>query len=217
MAFIFGKETFESGTSPFTFDIYDTSGTGAQTLDTTSKVVGVNSIKLTRSTAGGARLKKTFGSDYTELYAQFKIFIPTAFTWGTGTYTGLIDLFSASEASEIGYINLEDYGTLRLTIGGVSGYINTGLDVSKNAVHKIEFRVKVSATVGRVEIWLDNNTATPSYSSGDINMGTTGMRVMWSPEVYSDGSHGDYYFDDVIVSTTFIGDGNNASFLNLMV
>lgn len=212
MTVLFNKETFETGSSPFTFDSYVTDASGSLTLDTTSKVVGANSMKVVRTSAGQSYLVKDLTANYTELYIQFKVFIPTAFAWGTGSYLGLINTFDLAEVDAL-YLNLEDYGTLRLTFGGGSGYIDTGINISKNAVHKIEIRLKISATVGVVSVWVDNNTSgSPDYTSGNINTGTIDMRYVWSAEGYSDGSHGDYYIDDFIIADAFIGAGAGANY-----
>lgn len=207
---VFNKETFEGGSLPGSFDAVSVLwGSGSAVIDDTSKVVGTYSAKFGASGEVNSSARKDLGSNYSELYIQFKIFIPTAFAFGGGGYFTLFEIFDVSD-NERFYVTLEDWGSIEMTLGGdMGGWVDSGLVLSKNAVHKIEIRVKQSATVGNVSIWVDNNVeGSPDYNSGNINTGTSLLRKLSLGISYSLEALTDFiYIDDVICDTAFIGEG----------
>lgn len=211
MPIIFKKETFESGTSPFTFSRYDTSATpnGSLTLDSTSKINGTKSMQVVRTGVGGARLViDDFGASYTDLYFQFYLFFPAGWSWQTATYTSIVDTFDSLFGTELFYTNLETVaGAIRMSFGGTpAGYALTSLAITPNVKTKVEIRIKINPTIGRRMVWINNNVeASPDYDSGNINTGVTAIRSFFTPESHSDDAHDSYYFDDYVVSTDFIG------------
>ena len=207
-AFTFGKEDFEScGAIPCTFTANDSYGSGTISLDSTSKVNDTDSARCDITAIDdGCILRKAITSS-SEMWYQFYIFIPTGWTFGASSYAGLLEIEDG-----VGFpvaCNLEDFGTLRITCAGDElPYTDTGVDIPLNTKTKIEIRVKISATVGDVDIWKDNDVAgSPNYNgSGTLNTGSQNMTDFsiggYHPDVVNDK-----YYDDVIFNTSFIGDG----------
>lgn len=212
IAYTFGKEDFEScGAIPCSFTAESSFGTGAMSLDATSKVNGTDSLRCDINTAeDGCEIYKDITSA-SEYYTQFYIFIPTGFTIGANGFLGLFSTYDTGGNPV--YCSLEDYGTIRITCNGDElGYTDTGIDISLNTKTKLEFRTKISTTAGDLDIWKDNNTVgSPTYNgSGTLNTGSQNIT-----RVYVGGYHpdivNDKYYDDVIVDTAFIGAGTAPS------
>jgi uncharacterized protein YoxC len=200
------QESFESGSSPWGFDALTDWGGGSLSLDTSSKISGSNSIKITRTAGGGVFLQKAFASDSEELYFQLKLFLPTGFSYGTAGYIGAFYIVGSSDQG-IFNINIEEAGAL--TINGASiGWRGTGITLAENTVNTIEGYAKFNGTTGNVKLWVNNSTeGSPDYNSGNINSGTVQARKIRTAEVWSDSAHSDFFFDDVIVNSSFIGTG----------
>lgn len=207
MALLFGPEKFEAG-SPGAFDAVDSEGWGLAdaALDTTSKVEATNSIIYTATGEGAARAEEDLGSGYSDLYFQLKGFFPTGWAFGASSYTGFFVARNAGDSSSILWFNIEDYGSIRITANGTMGYTNTGIDIPINSVFTLEFRIKISATVGNISIWLNNTTeGSPDYNSGNINTGTTNFQVIKFGNYYAPEAHSSFYLDFISMDTAFIG------------
>lgn len=210
MATLFGKETFEGGSLPASFDSQAASATSSTVIDSTSKVVGTYSARVSSTASGlGQYLLKNLGVNYTELYIQFKIFIPTAFAYGTATTVVLMHL-QDNAAATVFEMKLDDYGTQEIILqGGTLPYTDTTLALTKNVVHKVELYYKVNATTGAWKVWVDNDTfASPNAQASSLNTGTVQLRSLAFGGYFTDGAlTNSIYLDDVVVADTFIGAG----------
>lgn len=222
MATLFGKETFEGGSLPASFDSQNSSATSTLVIDSTSKVTGTYSAKFGATASGsGPYLIKNLGTLYSELYIQFKIFIPTAFAYGTATSIVMLQV-SDNSANEVFEMKLDDFGALEIILqGGTLAYTDTTLTLSKNAVHKVEIYYKANASTGAWKVWVDNNMfASPNAQASSLNTGTTQMRVFNFGGYFVDGSiTNNIYTDEVIISDAFIGAGvtsTSSSVLTMM-
>lgn len=213
-AFLFGKEDFEScgGGIPCTFTSNDSYGTGTMTLDATSKVNSTNSLKCTIVAADdGCLLTKSITST-AETWIQLYYLIPTGWTFGVNDYASLFGTEDAIAGLDV-YCNIENYGTVRITCSGATlAYTDTGIDLALNTKHRLEFRIKISATVGDLDIWLNNTTeGSPSYNgSGTMNTGVTNMAYFFLGGYHPDAVNAKYY-DDAIQDSAFIGLGTVAA------
>lgn len=203
------SETFETSTTTTSkFDSDGSYGTGAFTLDSTSKVNGIDSARCNISTAGdGCVLTETLSyyPQNVEYYAQFTILLPTGFAIGGSGYLSLFS-FGDGVGNPV-YCNLEDYGTIRLICDGDElAYTDTGIDIPLNTPTTLEFRVKVGATTGDLDIWKnEGDIANPTYNgSGTLNTGTQNI-TSFSIGGYHPDIVNDKYYDDVYISTGFIG------------
>lgn len=202
------SEDFEGGSLPAGFDSQASSSTSSTVIDGTSKVTGTYSAKLGATGSGsGQYLIKNLGSDYTEIYIQFNIFIPTAFAYGTATSFVLMELRDGSANSVI-ELKIDDYGTQEIILGGGTlGYTDTTIALSKNTIHKVELYFKSNASTGAWKLWVDNNTeGSPDASGSSLNTGSYPTRIVNFGSYYADGSITDnIYVDDFKVNNTFIG------------
>ena len=208
MSLIFGKETLEGGSLPASFDSVGTLFDAATaTLDNNSKVTGTYSILFANTDEGGAAAVKDLGSEYTELYIQFKGFLPSGFTFGASGYCGFGHLTDSGNNSRL-FFNIENFGTVRLTVGGDTVFINTGVDIPINSVFKLEIYIKKNATTGQIKVWLNNDTeGSPDYDSGAINTGATGVQNVHFGKNYVPEAVSDYYLDEFCIGDEFIGAG----------
>lgn len=207
-AFVFGKEDFEScGAAPCSFDGISSYGSGQMNLDSTSKVNGTDSARcdITAADDGCGWFNDVPSED--EYWYQMTIFIPTGFTIGASGY--LVLLSTGDGVGAPFYCNLEDYGVIRLVCDGDEmAYTDTGINVSLNTDTKLEFRFKIGAATGDLDIWVNNNTeASPDYNgSGTLNSGTQNITYLdiggYHPDIVNDK-----FYDDVIIDTGFIGLG----------
>lgn len=207
-AYMFGAETFESCSSiPCSFTSNVSWGAVTPSIDTTSRINGVKSLKAV-ITGEGAGAMENSGYDTGEIWAQFKVYIPTTMTWGPSGYFNLLR-FEDTSNNAVFWMTVEDWGTARLTVmGDTLGWTNTGLDLPKGATSTIEVRFKKGTTNGDVDIWLNNtNSASPSYNgSGTLNTGTDNVDdvqfgVAYAPE----NGIATTYYDDAVVNSAFIG------------
>lgn len=206
---VFELENVESGI-PASFDsVGNISGSATATLDTSSKISGVNSIKFTNvgDVAGGAIAKKILSSSYSELYIQFKCFIENTFSFHASGYTVIFAFHDSSDA-QILAVNLEDWGTVRLTLwSATTGWLDTGITIPKGTVFKLEIYIKINSSTGNVKVWLDNNTSgSPDYDSGNVDTGSSNVQNLNYGMSYAPDSAGSYYMDDFIADTGFLGD-----------
>lgn len=209
-AFTFGKEDMEACISiPCNFTSNDSYATGAIALDTSSKVNATNSIRCDIAAADdGCVLTKSLTSA-AQYYIQYYLLVPTGWTFGANGY---LALFATKDGTgNPVYCNLEDYGTVRITCAGDElGYTDTAINVTLNAKTRLEFRVKISATVGDLDIWKDSTVeGTTSYNgSGTLNTGSqniTGFHLGgYHPDIVND-----VFYDDTVVDTAFIGVGTS--------
>ncbi len=215
-AYTFGKEDFEScGAIPCSFDGDGSYATGTMTLDATSKVNGADSVKCHAPAADdGCQLYETISATG-DSYYQFFVFYPTGWVFGVNGYAGLYATGDGVGAPV--YCNIEDYGTIRITCAGDElGYTDTGLNISTNTITRLEFRLKISATVGDVDIWLNNTVAgSPSYNgSGTLNTGSQNVTLFSAGGYHPDGVN-DMFYDDFIINTSFIGTGARRRIINV--
>lgn len=201
-------ETFESGSLPASFDSQNTSATVTQVIDSTSKVSGTYSTKIGSTGSGiGAYLAKDLFLDYTSLFFQFKIFVPTAFAYTTATTFVLLHISDAAGNTVI-ELKMDDYGTQEIILqGGTLPYTDSTLALSKNVVHTVELGYVVHGSSGSWKIWVDNGTVgSPSASASSLNTGTTPMKRVSFGSYYTDGTiTNNVYLDDFKVSSSFIG------------
>lgn len=209
-AYVFGTEDFEScSLLPCSFDNDVSWGSVTASLDVTSKVNGVDSLKQVVIGEGGGSLEKV-NINEDEVWVQFKTFIPSNIAWGG---SGFYSLFGIEDSNNdlLFWLNLEDWGTARLTFGGDSNglsWTDSGLDLTKGAVNTIEVRYKNGTTTGDIDIWVNNTTqGSPSYNgSGSLNTGTANaddvlIGLVYAPETGISTT----YFDDAVVNNSFIG------------
>lgn len=213
-AYTFGKEDFETcttGTLPCSFTSNPAGfGSFVKTVDTTSQVNGANSLECALTGEAACYLQQTLTSD-DEYWFQFSGLIPTGFTFGAGGYTGFTVVLDTGGSTHVVRLNIEDFGTNRLTANSTTlGYTNTGIDIPEGTPFKLEFRVKVSATVGDIDIWLDNDTSgSPDFDSGaNDNLGSTNIGYWNVGNTYNPDVTGySMFWDDAITDTAFIGAG----------
>ena len=212
-AYLFGTENFEScGSLPCSFDTDVSWGSVTPSLDSTSQVSGTDSLKEVVSGEGGGGMEST---DYnaSEIWVQFKVYIPSSMSYGASGYATLLMLEDSSDNATI-WLTLEDWGTERLTVNGdVLSYTNTGIDLTEGAVNTIEMRVKIGSSTGDIDIWVDNTTeGSPDYDgSGSMNTGTDNIDDVIAGLTYAPESGvSTTYFDEVVVNNSFIGNANNA-------
>lgn len=205
MALLFGAEDF--ATSPGAFDAVEvTFGAGTVSLDTTSKVNGANSIKFANTGEAGERAIENLGAGYADIYFQLKGFLPSGFAFGVSGYSGFLLALSSLDV-ELFAGNIEDYGTIRFTMNNpTSGYLDTGVDIPINSVFTLEVRMKISATVGNVSVWLNNTVeGSPDYNSGNINTGVVNVQKGLFGKTYVPEAVSDFYLDFISMDNAFIG------------
>jgi RHS repeat-associated protein len=213
-AYLFDKEDFEScGSLPCSLDANLGWGSVTNSLDSTGKVAGADSLKAVVTGAGGGSIE-TIGYNTNEIWSQFKIYIPSGFAWGT---SGFFTAFKIEDPSNgtLMWMSVENYGTPRLTVmGDVLGYTNTGLDLTAGAVNTIEIRVKTGNGSGDVDIWLNNSTqGSPSYNgSGTMNLGTDNIDdILFGMHYVPENGLSTTYYDEIIVDSAFIGATTSSS------
>jgi RHS repeat-associated protein len=210
-AYLFGNEDFENcSTLPCSFNNVSTWGGVTQSLDSTSKVSGVDSLKEVVTGEGSAALESiNYNED--EVWVQFKVFIPSAMTWGASGYFTMLRFEDSSNGS-VFRLTLENWGTVRLTMAGDTlPWTDTGLNLTTGAVNTIEVRFKKGTTNGDVDIWLNNSTqGSPSYNgSGALNTGTDNVDDVLVGVTYAPESGiATTYFDDIVIDTAFIGNAS---------
>jgi len=209
---LFGWEGFESGSTPWTFDSVGTVfGAATAVLNTTSKVDGANSIAYGATGEGAAIASKLLAATRTSIFIQMEMFLPTGFSVGTAGYMGLFALRTSADADRI-FFNMEDYGSIRLTAGGDVAYTDTGINLPVNQKFKLELQVIKSATVGRINVWLNNNTeGSPNYASGNKNTGANSFQKLDYGITYTEVAGSTFYMDKMAASTEFIGTGGSAA------
>lgn len=205
----FFNEKFETGSTPWTFtSVGNVSGDAVVALDTTSKVVGTNSLAFSATGQGEATAVRNIGEDVTDQFIQIRGFVPTVFALGASNYTGFLDIRDSSNNQLIRF-NMET-STLDLTIAGGDwnpGFTDTTVDIPKNSVYRLEIQITKSATTGRIRVWLNNTTeGSPDYDSGNVDSGATAFRTIrfggtFIPEAITDS----YYFDNIMHDSSFIG------------
>jgi YD repeat-containing protein len=213
-AYVFGVEDFEScGSLPCSFSSNESWGSVTPSLDHTSKVAGEDSLKEVVSGEGGGGMKKG-ALNSGEVWAQFKVWVPSTVTWGGSGYFSVMTMQDSGSNDKV-WMNVEDYGTPRLTLGGSSlGYIDTGLNLTPNAVNTIEVRVKKGTTNGDVDIWLNNTTqGSPNYNgSGTMNVGSANIDgILFGTTYAPESGVSTLYYDNAIIDSAFIGAGASNS------
>lgn len=202
---LLGRENIEGGALPTTLAL-SKSGSTSYTLDTGSKVAGVYSIKHSASGAGNIYNGKVLGSDATELYVKYKVFLPSSFSVGSTGYVEIAHINNNSDTTSV-YAELRNSsGNIRLYIkGDAITSIDTGINLTQNAVNNLQFYFKKSATVGAVKVWKDNDSVnSPDYNSGNINTGTVALRKVYFGKYYSPDANSDIWIDDLAISQSFI-------------
>ena len=210
LAYFFGSEDFESCSSlPCSFTTNLSWGNVTPSIDGTSKVNGVRSLKEVVTGAGGGGMKKS-GLSSSEIRVQFKVWVPNPVSFGTSGYFKILSFQDAGSSNKL-WMNVEDFGTPRLTIAGDTlPYTDTGLNLVPGAVNKIEVRLKMGVSNGDVDIWLNHDSeTTPNYNgSGTLNTGTGTIDAVVTGLVYApENGVSTSYFDDVIADSSFIGSG----------
>ena len=207
MAIIF-QENLEGGSLPGGFTSQVGSGLATGVIDGTSKVTGTYSMKSGATGSGDKYLLKTLATDYSELFINFNIFIPSSYAIGLSS---IIYIFQASDSADTysWVISLENFGEHQLTVynSETAAYEDTGIKISPDVVHKIQVCIKKSATVGRVRIWVDNDIVDgfPDYDTGVINTGGSTLRNIKFGIVYApDAQTGFFYTDEYVIADAFI-------------
>lgn len=213
-AYLFDKEDFEScGSLPCSLDASLGWGSVTNSIDNTGMIEGDDSLRAVVTGAGGGSIE-TVGYNTTEIWSQFKIYIPSSFQWGT---SGFFTAFKIEDPSNgtLMWMSVEDYGTPRLTVmGDVLGYTNTGLNLTEGAVNTIEIRVKTGSGTGDVDIWLNSSTeGSPSYNgSGTMNLGTDNIAdILFGMHYVPENGLSTTYYDEFIVDNAFIGATTSSS------
>lgn len=206
MGYLFGYEGFENGNKG-TFDQEQTWGGGTLSYDSGSLIDGTYTLKSSMSAAGEGTVKEDLGASYETLFIQFKIHLPSGWSFDTGTYFGIMNVLDSSNNNLIGF-SIEDWnGYYRLTSWSseTEDWRDIGESVAVNNTYKIEVKLVKKASGGEIKIWVNNDTeGSPDYSfSGDV--GDTDIDKILIGNTYSDGSHDPVYYDSVIISQTFIG------------
>lgn len=204
-ALTFGIEDFEScGAIPCTFTSNGSYGTGQVALDATSKVNGTDSLRCDIAAADdGCVLRKTLTSA-SSYYVQFYFFVPTGWTFGVNGYLSLWSTEDADSAPI--YCNIEDYGVVEIICDGSEmAYTDTGLSIALNTKTRLEFKTVISATLGDVDVWLNDTDATPTFNgAGNYNTGTQNITSFflggYHPDIVADK-----FYDDACVDTAFMG------------
>ncbi len=212
--FLFGREGFEGGSLPASFDSTAAPGNSTITAVTTGNGItgwGTYNVKITNA-AGGlsqASARKNLGAVYTELWIQKTFFLTAPFVFNSGAFFTNLITWDAALAANPWYAQLEDDGVPNVTFNGNCGYINTAKAIPVARRNRVEYYIKISATVGRIKLWINNTVAgSPDYDSGNINTGTTGIQyidVGNAALVAGTGQTSNWYLDDVCVDTAFIG------------
>jgi YD repeat-containing protein len=207
-AYLFNVEDFEScGSLPCSLNNDASWGDVTTSLDSGSQVNGNDSLKAVVTGEGGGAIESV---DYStgEIWAQFKVYIPSSFQWGTSGYFNIFRTEDSSNGSVV-WMNVEDYGTPRLTVmGDVLGYTNTGIDLTEGVVNTIEVRLKTGTSTGDVDIWLDNTVeGSPDYDgSGTMNLGTDNVDdILFGMNYVPETGLSTTYYDDLVVNNSFIG------------
>lgn len=207
-AYLFDTEDFESCASlPCSFDNNASWGSATTSLDNSGKVNGDDSMKALVTGEGGGAIE-TVDYNTGEIWAQFKVYIPSSFQWGT---SGFFTVFRTEDSSNgsVVWMSVEDYGTPRLTVmGDVLGYTNTGIDLTEGAVNTIEVRLKTGTSTGDVDVWLDNTVeGSPDYNgSGTMNLGTDNVDdILFGMNYVPETGLSTTYYDDLVVNNSFIG------------
>ncbi len=207
-AYVFGTEDFESCSSlPCSFSSTSSWGSVTPSLDATSKVNGVDSLREVVTGEGSGALKRVDIND-DEVWVQFKVFIPSDIAWGASGFYSLLLLEDSSD-NMLFWFNLENWGNARLTFDGNNlPWTDSGVNLTKGAVNTIEVRFKKGSSTGDVDIWVNNTTqGSPNYNgSGSMNTGANDVDdilvgVTYAPE----NGISTTYYDDVVVDTGFIG------------
>jgi len=204
-SFLFGREGFEGGSLPATFDSQSNWGSGTATLDGTSKVQGTYSLKGGATGEGGQWVEEA--ADYSEAYFQYKLLIPSDVAFGTATSFQTFALLDSSD-NTVAAFSAEDWGSFRFTAWGTTmGWKDIGTTLSTDTEYQIDVYVKVGTTEGRLKVWINQNTeGTPDYDSGNINNGTANIAKVRAGLPYTDGSITNYFYtDDFVVDEEYIG------------
>lgn len=208
-AYLFGVEDFEDcGSLPCSFSNTSAWGSVTQSLDSTSKVEGADSLKELVTGEGGATLE-SINHNEDEVWVQFKVFIPSSMTWGGSGYFTILR-FEDSSNGGIFWMSVENWGTPRLTVAGDTlSWTNTGIDLVPGEVNTLEVRFKKSATAGDVDIWHNTTTeGSPDYNgSGTLNTGTDNVDDILVGMAYApENGIATTYYDEIAIDTAFIGE-----------
>lgn len=201
----FAEDFEDADPLPGEFDSDDSYGTGNFVLDSSSQVNGTYSARCDApADDDGCALTETLTAS-TTYYAQMSIKLASDWSFGANGYNQLF-AFGDGTGNPV-YCNLENYGTARITCNGDEiGYIDTGIDVPINTITQLEFRVKISASTGDLDIWIDNDTeGSPDYNgSGSLNTGTQPITSLFIGGYNADGIE-DRWYDDICIGYTFFG------------
>lgn len=204
--FLFGIETVEDFlTLPWNFTDYYEDG-GTVNIDTTSKVNGTNSLRFDGAGVDNvALIARHLATQQSSIFVRMSGFFPSGFSFGTAGYSGILSGVTFGNTNSF-YFNLEDYGTIRLSVNGDNiTFRDTGIDLPVNSVWTLQIQVIKSATVGRVRVWLNNSVeASPDYDSGDINSGTIGIDKIHFGKTYVPNTVDSFYLDDFIIDDEYI-------------
>ena len=210
-AYFFGTEDFENcSTLPCSFNNNLAWGGAAPSLDATSQVNGIDSLKETVTSEGGGALEY-INLNRDEIYAKFNVFIPSTMTWGAAGYFNTIQ-FEDVNNNIVFWLSVEDWGSARLTMhGDVLPWTDTGLNLTKGAVNTIQVRFKKGTTNGDVDIWLNNtNQSSPNYNgSGTLDTGTDNVDDILAGVTYAPNAISTTYYDDIAFDPMFIGQGGS--------
>lgn len=215
MATIYGKETFETGSTPWSFDgSVNPYGTISLVADTGSKINSANCLSISCTAETNGQLYVDFGSAYSTIYLQFYVMFPTGWTFPTGGFLTFAGLFTSAQTPGTNdpdvEIKVEDASGVQLVIQGAAlPYLATGIIFTLNTVYKVEIKVIKNASTGRVLVWINNNTeGSPDYDSGSQNTGANSVDTLSVGLLYSPATTPAFFIDDIIVGDAFIGSGS---------
>jgi hypothetical protein len=204
---LFGRETFEGGTLPASFDsVANIFGAVAVTLDATSKINGTFCLKFVTTGEGGAAGIIDLGSESQALWLQCVLFLDTGFTFGASGFFTLMQILNAAQTNTVS-VNIENYGVPKVVITGTDiAYTPTSVDLPLNTKVTLEVLILKHASAGRIMVWLNNPTeASPDYDSGAMNTGSAQLQTALFGVPYAPETISDVFVDDCAIGDAFIG------------
>lgn len=195
MATYLGPDGFETGSS-FPTGIWTVYG-GSPTIDTTTKHLGSNALKLTGTGTQGVTTTDNLNKSISYLRVYFRVHV-------TSNPTGAQYFNLVINRTQTG-VNL---GSIRLSVttGGVCSLqlynettesaIGSDYAISTDTWYRLEMKQVISATVGELEMKVDG---TSRASGTGLNTGSTNLGYCRLQTTYTNGTM-EFYFDDFVAN-----------------
>jgi len=184
-----------------------TSGAATISLDNTSQLDQVWSLRFAAAAAGAAVIDKTVTDPTTRINIQFLFKMSADFALHVDNYVTLLNTYDNGNFEAI-FMNLEKPSDFTLTLGGnVIPYTPTGLVLLPNVQYKIEVQIIRNATTGSIKIWLNNDDeAAPDFDTGDINTTTGNTDYFAAGIIFTPGAlTGSFWLDNYMADIVFLG------------